>query len=170
MNMHSPQQVVRFSGVELATLADKEDIFRFLTGLHHENGMFPMDGETVMRALHPMLSIEGRTGFIGVIRGANGIEASIGMTMEPWWYTRQLSLNERWNFVHPDHRRTTHAKRLIEFAKWVSDNAAEGGIPLIMGIISTERTEAKVRLYKRQLDYVGAFFSHGLAPRPERQI
>jgi hypothetical protein len=165
MNVQTAQPVV-FAGVRLATSADKLDIFHFLTRLHHENGMFPMDAEVVMGQLDEMLGPRN-PGVIGVIRGENGIEGSVGMTVEPWWYTKVPSLNERWNFVHPDHRKSTHARRLIEFAKWASDNM---GLPLIMGIISTERTEAKVRLYRRQLDFVGAFFSHGLAPRSERQI
>lgn len=157
-----------FSGVRLASIEDIDSIFDFLIELHYENGMFKMNSKKVMLQLQTMLDpVKGNPGIIGVIDGQNGLEASIGMTIDKWWYTDENSLNEKWNFVHPKHRKTTHAKRLIEFAKWCSEVT---GNPLLMGIISTEKTEAKIRLYRRQLDFVGGFFSYGLSSRAGKPI
>lgn len=166
MNMHVGASI-DFKGVRLANRGDFEAIYSLLEILHAENGMFRMDPVKVREQLDLMFS-ERNPGFIGVIDGEKGLEASIGMVMDTWWYTSQFALNERWNFVHPDHRKTTHAKRLLEFSKWVSECI---GVPVLMGIISTERTEAKIRLLRRQMgEPIGAFFSYGFAARSERDI
>jgi hypothetical protein len=79
------------------------------------------------------------------------------MTIDAIWYSPDYQLLELTNFVHPDHRRNRYAKQLINFAKTVSDNL---GIDLMIGIVSNKRTEAKIRLYQRQLQPVGAYFIH----------
>lgn len=147
--------------VRLARPEEADDIFYFLIGLYEENALFPMDEYKGRQAIKDMLDRSStHPGIIGVIDGPHGYEASVGMIIgEATWYTTSPSLEERWNFVHPDHRRSSHAKRLIQFSKSFSDPL---GIPLIMGILSNERTEAKVRLYQRQLPMVGAFFMHGI--------
>ena len=51
------------------------------------------------------------------------------------------------------------SKDMIAWSKSIADHF---GIPLMMGIVSSERTQAKVRLLKRQLgEPVGAFFMYG---------
>jgi hypothetical protein len=57
--------------------------------------------------------------------------------------------------VHPKHRRSRHANALLKYSKHLSD---EVGIPLLIGIISNKRTEAKVRLYRKHLPETGSFF------------
>ena len=62
----------------------------------------------------------------------------------------------RFNFVRPDERKTDYAKRMIAFAKRCSDNVK---LPLVIGVLTNERMEGKVRLYRRNLGYpAGAFF------------
>lgn len=147
-----------FTEVTLATPEDEEDIFDFLMELHAENALFPVSPDKVRQAIRHATDRKG--GIIALIRGDDGrIEASLGAVIDPWWYTIAPSLNEVWNYVRPDCRRTTHAKRMIEFAK---ELGVKLGIPLFLGIISTERTEAKMRLYRRQLEPIGGIFTHGL--------
>lgn len=144
----------------MADPADEDRLFEFLLLLYGENAMFPIAESKVRDAIRH--ATERRGGVIGIIDGADGrIEASVGLALEDWWYTRAVSLNEKWNFVREDCRRTSHAKQMIEFSKRCAD---ELGVPLFMGIVSTHRTEAKVRLYRRMLPYVGAFFMHGSKP------
>jgi hypothetical protein len=59
-------------------------------------------------------------------------------------------------FCHPDARRSTYAKQLMTFAK----KAAEGlSLDLTIGVFHNQRTEAKIRLYRRQFgDQIGAYF------------
>ncbi len=146
-----------FSGVRLATQADEGPIFDLLVMLYEENALFQMASAKVRATIEH--ATRGKGGLIGLIDGKTGPEGSVGMAIEQFWYSDQSVLVEHWNFVHPKHRKTTHAKRLIEFAKWCSDRLE---LPLVMGIMSSVRTEAKVRLYRRQMPLLGAFFGHGL--------
>lgn len=83
---------------------------------------------------------------IGVIGDSDGVKASIGLFMHQWWYSDDWHLEDCWNFVHPEHRRSTHARSLLTFAKKAADDL---GIQLLIGILSTDRTQAKVKLYER---------------------
>ena len=73
-------------------------------------------------------------------------------------------LNELWCFVHPDRRRSTHARRLIEFGKWCADrlSSEEKRVPLLLGIVTRHRLLPKLRLFQRQAPQVGAIFMHGI--------
>ena len=74
------------------------------------------------------------------------------------WYSDQDILEEKAIFIHPDYRNAKggRARRLVEFSKEASDYLK---IPLIIGVLSNHRTEAKVRLYERQFGKAsGAFF------------
>ena len=86
-----------------------------------------------------------------------GLEGMICLVPDQLWYSSDWFLNEVFNFVHPDFRRSTRAKGLIAFAKNISD---EMNLPLILGVVSNYRTEAKVKLYERQFPKAGAFFMY----------
>jgi len=154
-----------FAGVRVATPADEKPIFEMLTLLHEENSLFKMNPgkvwQTIRRATQPDIRT-GDVGIIGVIDGKAGLEASVGFFADSFWYTDEFMLSEFWTFVLPEFRRSTHAKRLIEFGKWASLRLK---VPYHCGIISNIRTEAKVRLYKRQLDYFGGFFFYNVNPK-----
>jgi hypothetical protein len=67
-------------------------------------------------------------------------------------------LEERAIFIPPEYRgvKGGRARRLCEFAKQAA-KAME--MPLLIGVLSNHRTEAKVRLYERQFGKpTGAFF------------
>jgi hypothetical protein len=89
-------------------------------------------------------------GIVGII-GAPGqqLEAAILLRAESLWYSDEPSLVERAIFVHPDYRSAKggRARKLCEFAKHAA-NLLE--LPLVIGILSSQRTESKVRLYERQ--------------------
>lgn len=132
--------------------------------LWSENAMFPISDRKVQyyldRLLHPetiAMDDAGPRGFIGVIGPLNAIEACIMLTVGSVWYSEEITLDEHFNFVDPGHRQSSHAKALISFAKHCADKI---GIRLVIGVLSTKRTAAKVRLYERQLTPAGAFFVH----------
>lgn len=147
-----------FAGVRIAQPGDEDAIFNILLQLYEENALFTLDEMKARETIR--FATEKRGGIIGVIDGAGGLEATIGMALESYWYTSQWHLVEYWNHIHKDHRQSSHAKRMIEFAKWAADRL---GVPLIMGILTTDRLAPKVRLYQRQLPQIGAIFSHGLS-------
>lgn len=141
------------SVVRLAKPEDEAAVFELCRILHKENGQFPMDDGLVRDALHKAFNKQGA--ILGLIGEQDKLEGMIYLSIDRYWYTRHPHLGEVFNFVHPDHRKSDHAKALIEFAKACATPAA----PLVIGVISNDRTEAKVRLYERRLGKsAGAFF------------
>jgi GNAT superfamily N-acetyltransferase len=139
--------------VVVASPADEEEIYNLLCIMHYENGLFQMDPDLVWGMIQSCT--RGKDGIIGLIRGEEGIEAAICLMITNLWYTRELHLGDVFDFVHPDYRKSTRAKFLLEFAKKCSD---EMGIPLMTGVVSNVRTEAKIKLFERQMKKAGAFF------------
>lgn len=150
------------SKVRPATSEDYEEIWKLFRLLHQENGVFSMS-ETkldwiLQRVLLPQLIAQddpGLRGYMGVIGPRGALEGFILMVIGSYWYTDELHLEELATFVHPNHRRSRHAQALLNYSKHMSDAI---GIPLLIGIVSNKRTEAKVRLYRKYLPEAGSFF------------
>jgi GNAT superfamily N-acetyltransferase len=145
-----------FPGVVRVEAQDEDEVFNHLLELHRENGMFQVS-EAKVRALIRMAARQEGGVLVGLIRGPEMIEASIGLVLDQVWYSDDWHLGERWIFVHPEHRNKNHAARLADFAKWCD---AQFQLPLLLGIMSTSRTEAKERLYQRKFTRVGGFYAH----------
>lgn len=140
--------------VRRATLADEEELMELCRELHKENGLFSMNESFVRQALRMAFMEHG--GIIGLIGDPGKIEAAIYIKFGTFWYSDQFHLEELFNYVRPQYRKSTNAKDLINFAKRCAE---ELNLPLVIGVITNDRTEAKVRLYKRQLhNTAGAFF------------
>lgn len=149
------------SVIRMATAFDEEEIMALCRELHEENGIFPMHDPSVRATLRKAFDKQG--GIIGLIGPPGAVEAMMFLLISNTWYTEQWHLEELFSYVRPDYRRSTHAKAMVEWAKRCAD---EVHLPLIIGIISNERTEAKVRLYQRQLQKpAGAFFVYGFPPK-----
>lgn len=145
------------SRVRIATAADGDDLIELCKLLHSENGVFAMDQTRVRATLDRAFRREG--GLIGVIGNPGHVEGAIVLQISQLWYSEQWCLEELFSFVSPRFRRSTNAKDLIAFAKQASEKL---GIPLLIGVLSNERTEAKVKLYSRHLgNPAGAFFLYG---------
>lgn len=128
--------------------------------MHAEHAMFSFSEPKVAARLREALEgpFELRTGFIGVIGPRDKLEASIYLQVGSNWYSDALYLNELWNYVAPHYRNTSDSHDLIAFAKAMSNHFR---VALTIGIFSNVRTEAKVRLYRKQLgEPAGAFFVH----------
>jgi len=138
--------------VKVATAEDVDQIIDLLKMMHDENGVFQYDEEKTHDIITNM--INAGKGVVGVI-GEGQIEAMIGLIIDQLWYGKDFHLNELFNFVHPDYRRSTRVKSLITFAKKCSD---EMQIPLVIGVVANHRTEAKVKLYERHFPKAGSFF------------
>ena len=147
--------------VRIADSRDVEDLMKMCREMHDENFVLPMDDskvrELLVSATRP--EIEQRRGVIGIIGERGQMQASIGLVFESTWYSSDLCLFDAWTFVRPDHRSSTASHDLIAWAKSIRDHFAT---PLMIGILSNHRTEAKVRLMRRQMGQpVGAFFMYG---------
>jgi hypothetical protein len=161
------------SVVRSATPADKAELWRLFRLLHEENGLSPMSDRKVDyyidRLLNPAnikTDDNGPRGLVGVIGEPGRLEGAIMLSLGSMWYSDEITLDEYLNFVDPAHRNSDHAKTLIRYAKRIVDELrpAYPTLRLVIGILSTKRAGAKVRLYERQLTVCGAFFVY---PPPE---
>lgn len=142
-----------FDAVRPAVPQDEDKIVSMISLLHDENGLFPLSEKKVREYMQRYFRQEGA--LIGVIGDVGDPVASVYLEIGQPYYSEAWFLNEAWNFVHPDFRRSDYAKKLIGWAKDVSETMK---LPLMMGIVSNHRTEAKVRLYEKQVEKAGAFF------------
>lgn len=144
---------------------DYEEIWKLFRLLHKENGVFDLSEQKLefilRRVLYPHLIPQddlGLRGYLGVIGELGALEGFILLVIGSYWYTDQLHLEELATFVHPNHRRTKHAQALLNYSKKMADAT---NIPLLIGIVSNQRTEAKIRLYKKHFPEAGSFFLYG---------
>src|SRR5262245_41645169 len=125
--------------VRLATPADEPAIMEMCRQLHEENGAFPMDDDLVRNQLH--LAFAKKGGMLGVIGEPGRLQGMIYLLIAHFWYSREWHLEELFSYCRPEFRKSNNAKNLIKFAKHCADDLQ---IPLVIGVISNTRTEAKV--------------------------
>lgn len=140
--------------VRIAVKADLPQLLQMGRDLHKENGLLSLSEEKIRETAQR--GIDGKGGVIGVIGPIGGVEAMIHLVIGEYWYTDDVHLEELYNYVRPEYRRTQNAKALIGYAK----KCAEGmNLPLLIGVISNKRTAEKIRLYSRMLGtQAGAYF------------
>jgi hypothetical protein len=149
------------SPVRKAVPADEPELYAMCCELHRENAMFSMDETKVRSMLHR--AFDGSGAIIGAIGQTGKIEGCIFLVISSLWYSSDWALEELWSFVLPQYRKSNNAKDLVTFAKRCS---TELSIPLIIGVVSNIRTQAKIGLYKRQLaEPVGAYFAYNMPDR-----
>lgn len=139
--------------VRLVVREDVPALLDMCKELHGENGLFPLDETKLRQSIDRYFNKEGA--IIGAIGEVGAPVATIYLNISQFFYTNDWVLMEEWAFVHPDHRRTNYARSLIAYAKALSDKMK---LPLMTGILSNKRTEAKIRLYEQQLEKAGAYF------------
>jgi hypothetical protein len=145
--------------VRTAEPDDEDSLIKLAHIVGIENGLFAMNEEKVRNILRPLLYLSG--GIIGVIGRKNELEGAIVLRISQNWYSDASFLEEMCVFVHPDYRAAKggRARKLVEFAKKVSEKLE---MPLMIGVLSNSRTDAKTRLYERQFGSpAGAFFLYG---------
>lgn len=146
------------STVRLGIPGDEDQIYKLMCLAYEEQPIFPLDEDKMREMIKHCVNRKG--GFVGVIDGEDGkLEGYIIAVLSQFWYTKAWHLEELSNFVRPDLRalRPGHAKNLINYAKAFADVM---DYPIIIGILSTQKLEAKIRLYRRQATQVGAVFAY----------
>ena len=146
--------------VRVGTRADEVDLLALCHELHADNGLFEMDDDAVKETLD--LAFDRKGAVIGVIDGDAEIAGAILICLTRMWYVSSDSLGhleELFSFVRPKYRKSKNAEALIEFAKQCTST----GLPVVIGIVTNKRLEAKVRLYRQRLGLpIGAFFAYGI--------
>src|SRR6516225_8809004 len=119
--------------IRIAQRSEEDHIMMLCTMMHAEGGFMPIDYDEVSAMLHRAFQREG--GILGVIGEPNDIKAMIFLLISKMWYTKQLHLEELFNFVRPDVRASSqkYGLQLIEFAKRCSN---EIGLPLTIGVLT----------------------------------
>lgn len=140
-------------------LAEVEDIpsLMALTKLAaDEDAQHPYDSDKVFNVIRRHYE---KTGGLVAVVGPKGepIKGYLIMIIDEIWYSPDYQLLELSLFVDPDYRKSTYAKQLMAFSKQASDGL---NLDLTIGVLSNERTAAKVRLYQRQFNKVGAYFMY----------
>ncbi len=146
------------SPVRKAKRIDEPELMEMCRQLHQENAMFAMNEDKVRDMLRR--AFDGEGGIIGALGPTGGIQGAIYLLITSFWYSNDFCLEELYSFVLPAYRKSNNAKELVGFAKKCS---TELGLPLVIGVVSNIRTQAKVALYRRQLaEPVGAYFAYNL--------
>lgn len=146
--------------VRVGTPEDLEGCMELFVRANEENGLAEMDVQKLISLVWPSLHQDG--GMIGII-GPVGRkpEGVVLLRIEQLWYADAPVIAEKLVYVHPDYRSAKggRARKLCEFSKQVAD---ELEMPLLIGVVSTERTKGKIRLYERLFgEPAGVFFLHG---------
>lgn len=143
--------------VRVGTPEDVHAIMDLALSACGENGFVNPNPQKLLAEIWPALNLD--RGLVGIIGEENQKpEAAVLLRIGCMWYSDADVLEEKAIFVDPEYRSAKggRARRLCEFSKQVSDKL---GIPLIIGVLSNHRTEAKVKLYERQFGKPsGAFF------------
>lgn len=155
--------------IRLATPADLDEIMKIAVTACEENGFLHASAEMLAKEIWPALCQQG--GLCPVIGPPGGpIEGVALLRVGSMWYSPEKVLEERVIFVHPKFRAASggRARRLCEFSKRAAESL---GLPLIIGVLSNTRTEAKVRMYKKIFgEPSGAFFLYGARAEPGHKV
>lgn len=146
--------------VRVATPEDFVGVMNLASQVSTENGLFQPTLEMVAQEI--WASLNGDHGIVGVI-GEPGqeLEGFVLLRVGNTWYSQAEIIEEKTVFVSRKFRSAKggRARKLCEFSKKVAD---ELGLPLLIGILSNQRTQGKVEMYKRVFgDPAGAFFLYG---------
>lgn len=145
--------------VRLATPADEEELMAQCRVLYEENAIdgLRINEDRVRQMLRRAFDRQGM--IVGIMGEPGKLEASIALLISQLWYSDDLILEELWNHVLPQYRRSTNATDMITFAQKCADSS---GLPLLIGIVSNDKTAPKIRLYQRRLGtQTGAFWLYG---------
>jgi len=151
------------STIRLATPADEPEVMVLCRELHTENGIFSMDEARTREWIAKALQKKG--GIIALIGPPGAIEAIGFLMITCYEYSTDFFLSEQFNYVRPAFRKIGHGRHLRALVEWAKQCADELKLTLLIGVISSQRTEAKVRLYRKILgEPAGAWFVY---PRPK---
>lgn len=146
-----------FPRIRWAREDELEPLMDMARRIHAEIGQGPTMDEDAVRDVI-MEGMRRKRAWCAVVGDHGRIEGSVFLILGTLWYNPHwYQLEELWNYVLPDYRRSTNAKELLRFTKWLSGTV---GLPLMIGVLNTVRTEAKLRLYQRELGQpsTGAYF------------
>lgn len=121
-----------------------------------ENSFVKPSPRRILEDVYPALHRD--KGIVWLIGPEEGpLEAAALLRITFPWYSEDEVLEERGVYVHPHYRSAKggRARMLLEACKWTAEQL---DLPLLLGVLSNQRTEGKQRLYERQLGKPAGFF------------
>ena len=143
-------------GVRVATPEEVHDVMAGAMEACAENGFVNVNQVKLLGQIWDALNLNN--GIVGVIGEPGKLEGGILLRVTEMWYSDDRILEEKALFIHPEYRSAKggRARRLCEFAKRAANQLE---MPLLIGVLSNNRTVAKIRMYERQFgEPNGAFF------------
>jgi GNAT superfamily N-acetyltransferase len=140
--------------IRLAAPEDFAGILKLMRSAAEEDSQHPINEEKVAAMVMRYYNKQGALlAVVGEVGNPVGYVLSI---IDFIWYSDAAQLLELSLYVDKEYRKSTYAKQLMIFAK----KAAEGlSLDLTIGVFHNQRTDAKIRLYRRQFgDQIGAYF------------
>lgn len=138
--------------VRLASASDEAGILALCWQAHEERNERSLSRPKAEAMVHNCLA---GNGVIGVVDVEADIRAMIGLIISSAWCSDDLELYDWLVFVRPDCRHLRYLTPLLTFAR---QQAIRLKLPLWMGFIGYERSEAKARAYRRHFAAYGEFF------------
>ncbi len=139
---------------------DLDECMQLALRLTEENGFMEPDPSRIVVDMY--CALHGDHGLVGIIGKPGGaIEGAVLLRIGKLFYSNKDILEEKGLYIHEDYRSAKggRARKLCRFSKMAADKL---GLPLLIGVLSNNRTEAKVRMYEREFGPPsGAFFLHG---------
>lgn len=146
-------------GMRMAQPGDQAHLLDLFLHAHAENGWGGVNVAAAEAAIDS--AIWHRGDVIAVAPGPTRIEAAIGLRLARLWYGTDADWfwTELLVYVHPDHRRSRHALRLLQFADWWAESSK---IPVFINVQPRSDLGRKMRLFSRRGRLVGATFQFGV--------
>ncbi len=153
------------ANVRLARPSDEAALYALLMALAAENNTFNDDIDEGRIKEHILRGTRCDGGLHGIIDGTGPGElaASIGILWDRWWYSKRWMLSQIWLFVRPEYRRLGYDRDLTAWAEWARreiEAGADHPVSLVNTVISEQRLDAKLRLWRRhsKSEMVGGIF------------
>ena len=147
MNAISPAAAaVRHPTIRPALEADLPDVYHLLVMGHSETKPLSLSQPKLVTALADVFE----RGLILVTEQAGQVVGTAALVGDCPWYSDEIVLNGMWLFVHPQHRRSPHARMLLEAMRAC---ATEARLPLYVEFMARPGEQARVagkrRLFER---------------------
>lgn len=148
--------------IRIATTDDVYEIMALAEEVYGEMCIVAPDKEKILNTIWPALLQEDGVCFV-VVGSDSKIQGGVLIRTGELWFSTEKLLIENLLFISKKYRNTSsgllRAKLLCNAAKRRSD---ELGMPLCIGVFSTDRTESKMRFYESQFgSSVGGSFLYG---------
>lgn len=159
-------------GVRRATSEDVDALLAFVPLVLSETSLLPLSPEKLERLIERCAAQESGA-IAGIIDGPDGVDASVGLVFTESEVSDTPFVRAVWFGLHPNVRRQPsnpkdarahYGRRLFEFSCWCHQSLEKvAGHPILMqfDLLSRSALTAKMGLYERNLQQVGAVFAIG---------